>query len=77
MRAAALAGGGIVVMPDFAVSADVTAGRLVRLLPEWKLPGGGVHAVFPATRYRQEKVQALIRALTRHVNGADMGRLHV
>jgi len=56
-----------VIFPDFAVAEDVAAGRLIRLLPKWKLPDGGVHAVFPATRYRPQKVQAFIDALTAQV----------
>ena len=69
MRALTLAGAGIAVMSDFAAADDVASGRLVRLLPEWKLPGGEVHVVFPATRYRSEKVQALIQTLTVHLGG--------
>lgn len=67
VHAAAVAGGGLVILPNFAVADDVTAGRLLRLLPKWKLPDGGVHAVFPATRYRPQKVQAFIDALSAHV----------
>ena len=63
VRRAALAGGGTAVMPDFAVAGDVTAGRLLRLLPEWKLPGGGIHCVFPAARHRPKKIRVFVDAL--------------
>ena len=65
-RAMALAGCAT-ILPDFVVRADVEAGRLVRLLPKWRLPGGAVHAVFPATRYRPQKVRAFVAAMAEHV----------
>lgn len=71
VHAVAVAGGGLVILPNFAVAEDVAAGRLIRLLPKWKLPDGGVHAVFPATRYRPQKVQAFIDALSAQVGRAS------
>lgn len=68
VRAALLAGGGIGVMPDFAVAADVAAGRLLRLLPEWMLPRGGIHCVFPAARHRPKKIRVFVDALREHLS---------
>ena len=51
----------LAILPHFAVAEDVAAGRLVRLLPKWRLPDGGVQAVFPATR--PQKVRVFIEAL--------------
>ncbi|MBW8733873.1 MAG: LysR family transcriptional regulator [Asticcacaulis sp.] len=64
---ATLAGGGFAVLPDFLVADDLKAGRLVRLLPEWSLPPGGIHAVFPAGRFRQPKVTAFVAMLAEEV----------
>ncbi len=50
---------------DYNVADEVEAGRLVRLLPDWKLPGGGIYAVFPATARRPQKVSVFIDALKR------------
>lgn len=36
--AATLAGGGASILPDFLVAEELEAGRLVHVLPEWKLP---------------------------------------
>jgi DNA-binding transcriptional LysR family regulator len=69
-RSAALAGGGMAILPEYAVADDVRAGRLVRVLPKWSLPSGGVYAVFPATRYRPQKVRVLIDALRTHLGEA-------
>lgn len=55
-REAVCQGAGLSVLPDYAVAADLAAGRLVEVLPQWHLPSGGIHVVFPATRYRPTKV---------------------
>ncbi|MFC5473074.1 LysR family transcriptional regulator [Paraherbaspirillum soli] len=67
-RIAALAGGGLAILTDFAVAEDVAAGRLVRLLPDWDLPGGGIYAVFPASRHRPQKTRVFIDELKKHVD---------
>ena len=61
--AAVLAGAGISVLPDFLVAADVASGRLIHLLPEWSLPSGGIHAVFPPARYRPTKVSSFVETV--------------
>ncbi len=63
VQAAVLAGAGIAVLPDYSVKKDIAEGRLVRLLPEWSLPGGGIYAVFPALVQRSQKVSVFIEAL--------------
>ena len=63
VQAAAMAGAGIAILPDYALKNDIAAGRLVRLLPEWSLPGGGIYAVFPALVQRSQKVSVFIEAL--------------
>ncbi|MGY3231745.1 DNA-binding transcriptional LysR family regulator [Luteibacter sp. HA06] len=56
------AGLGISVLPDYVVKADLDAGRLVSLLPAFRLPEGGVHAVYPG-RQPSVKVRAFIDLL--------------
>jgi DNA-binding transcriptional LysR family regulator len=63
VHAAVVAGAGISVLPDFLVAADIASGRLIHLLPEWSLPSGGIHAVFPPARYRPTKVSAFVEML--------------
>lgn len=58
-----LAGIGLAVMPDYQVVQDVAAGRLVRLLPGWSLPAGGIHAVYPPAKYRPARVRAFVDIL--------------
>ena len=61
--AAASAGGGLAVLPDFLIRDDLVAGRLIQVLPSWALPSGGIHAVFPAARFRPPKVTAFVALL--------------
>jgi len=58
--ASVLAGGGASILPDYLVAAPLRAGALVELLPDWALPSGGIHAVFPASRYRPMKTRAFV-----------------
>jgi DNA-binding transcriptional LysR family regulator len=67
VREAALAGAGLAVLPDYAVADDLMAGRLIAVLPQWTLPSGDIHAVFPTARYRPAKVRAFIDILARHL----------
>jgi DNA-binding transcriptional LysR family regulator len=67
--AAVLAGGGISILPDYLVAAPIRAGRLVRLLPDWSLPPGGIHAVFPPSRYRPMKTSAFVDFVVQHMAG--------
>ncbi len=59
LRDAALAGAGICMIPDFAVGPDFAAGRLVRLMPEWKVPVLELSAIIPAGRQASAKILAL------------------
>lgn len=63
VRATALADAGLALLPDFAVKQDIAQGRLIHLLPDWTLPRGGIHAVFPASRHRPHRVRLLVDAL--------------
>lgn len=64
-HAAVLAGGGISILPDYLVSGDLAARRLVRLLPAWRLRAGGIHVLLPAARYRPAKVTRFLEAMVR------------
>jgi DNA-binding transcriptional LysR family regulator len=62
--AAVRAGGGLSVLPEFLVADDVADGRLFHALPEWRLPSGGIYAVYPAARFRPPKVTTFVEMLT-------------
>lgn len=58
--AMARAGAGATVLADFMVRAALEEGSLVRLLPDWSLPRGGVFAIYPSTRHVPSRIRALV-----------------
>jgi DNA-binding transcriptional LysR family regulator len=60
LRDAALAGVGVVKLPAMLVARDVVAGRLIRVLPDWRPRAGIIHAVFPSRRGLLPSVRALL-----------------
>jgi DNA-binding transcriptional LysR family regulator len=54
-------------VPSFTVADEIQQGSLVRLLPDWKLHGGGIFAVTLKRKLQPPKVQAAITALTRYL----------
>ena len=56
----AVAGVGIVNEPDFIVAPEVEAGRLVRLLPDFKPLRSPISAVYPSRRHLSAKVRAFV-----------------
>lgn len=60
LRGLLQSGFGISVMDQFSSDDAVSAGRLVRVLPGWTLPRGGLYAVYPPGRYVPVKVRAFI-----------------
>lgn len=60
LRAAALAGAGVLHCPTFYVGAELAAGRLVPLLPGYRLPEISIYAVFSERRHLAPKVRAFV-----------------
>jgi DNA-binding transcriptional LysR family regulator len=67
--AAARAGLGIVWQPTFLVGADLRAGRLVPLLPGWRVPDIDILAVYPSRRHLSAKVRAMTDFLADEFSG--------
>jgi len=53
-------GAGISVLDQYSAHQEVKAGHLVRMLNEWSLPRGGIHAVYPPGRHVPVKARAFI-----------------
>lgn len=68
VRAAVREGVGLSVLPDYAIADDLATGRLIQVLPQWNLPAGGIHAVFPSARFRPVKVRAFTDLLVSREN---------
>jgi DNA-binding transcriptional LysR family regulator len=62
-------GGGMSVLPDFLARGEMSSGSLIPVLPEWHLPPGGIHTVYPAARFRPPKVTAFVDMLASAVKG--------
>ena len=59
----AVAGRGVIVRSEWSVAADVRAGRLVRMLPEWRLPPADVVAFVGPRRGRSARTARFIEYL--------------
>lgn len=60
LRALLLSGSGITALDQFSTAEALRSGELVRVLPGWTLPRGGVYAVYPPGRHVPAKVRAFI-----------------
>jgi DNA-binding transcriptional LysR family regulator len=68
-RAAALAGAGVIWQPTFLVGADLREGRLVPLLPGYRLPDIDILAVYPSRRHLSAKVRVMVDFLAAQFAG--------
>lgn len=59
-RAAALQHQGLILQPTFLVGADLQAGRLVEVLPQYRSLTLGIHAVFQSRKHLSPKVRLLV-----------------
>ncbi len=60
LRAAAVAGHGVVALPGFLCADQIARGELVAVLPMWSLPGVDVHAVYPSRHGQPLAVRSFI-----------------
>jgi DNA-binding transcriptional LysR family regulator len=63
LRAAALAGTGVVLLPSFAIFDLLASGGLVPLLPDYQTPEFEIVALYPHRRHVTAKVRAFIEML--------------
>lgn len=58
IRAAAIAGGGIALLPRLTCTKDEAAGRLVRVLPGFVAKGAGLYVLYPSATHVPARVTA-------------------
>lgn len=51
---------GVSVLDQFNAQEGISSKRLIRLLPKWSLPSGGIYAVYPPGRQVSAKVRSFI-----------------
>jgi DNA-binding transcriptional LysR family regulator len=66
LRTAALQGIGVSLAPGFLIHDDLEAGRLVRLLPEYRPVELSMNAVYPHRHHLSAKVRTFIDMLAHH-----------
>src|ERR1700756_368625 len=59
-RAAALAGQGVIWQPTFLIGNDLSEGKLVQVLPEYRLPDIDILALYPSRRHLSARVRAVV-----------------
>jgi DNA-binding transcriptional LysR family regulator len=72
IRGAALAGLGVALLPDHACAADLRAGTLVQVLPEWRSEDGIVHLVFTTRTGLPPLVRAWIDHLAKGFKNPEL-----
>lgn len=66
---AAIEGLGVAILPRFMARAGLESGALERVLPDWTLPAGIVHAVFPTRRGLVPAVRLFLDELVKAFGG--------
>lgn len=59
-RAAALAGQGVIWQPTFLIGNDLRDGKLIQILPDYRMPDIDVLALYPSRRHVSAKIRAMI-----------------
>ncbi|PTQ09427.1 hypothetical protein CLG96_14635 [Sphingomonas oleivorans] len=49
------------------VAADLAAGRLERVLPDWASASAPIYALYPSGRYPSAKLRAFLSAMATHL----------
>ncbi|NML47591.1 LysR family transcriptional regulator [Ramlibacter sp. G-1-2-2] len=70
LRALLEQGAGVSVLDHPSVLPLVREGKLVRLLPSWSLPKGGIHAVYPPGRHVSGAARAFVESYREHLQAA-------
>ena len=63
IRAAALAGLGILIQPQYIIHDDIVAGRLIPVLSEWELPPLTINIAYQSRRLQPAKVKVFTEFL--------------
>ena len=71
LRAAALAGLGVGLLPLWLIGEDICTGRLVHAMADYHAPDSAVYAVYPPGRHLSPKVRGFVDLLARHFAGRD------
>jgi DNA-binding transcriptional LysR family regulator len=71
-RQAALSGAGIALIPSFAIGADLSEGRLTKLLEDFQVPSIGIYTLYPHNRHLASKIRVFVDFLAKRVGGKHL-----
>lgn len=66
LRAAAVAGLGLLIQPSFAIHSDLEAGLLEPVLTHWRMPPLTINVAYPSRKHMSAKVRTFIDFLAGH-----------
>lgn len=72
LRSAALAGLGIVAIPEWMIVDALASGQLVPLLDRFERPTSGIFAVYPTNRLLTPKVRTFVDHVARHLKRSGL-----
>lgn len=65
-------GGGIGCLPSYVIESSLRAGKLVRVLPQWRRAPIDIHAVFPRHHVTSAKVRSFLDTLAGHLRQLEL-----
>jgi DNA-binding transcriptional LysR family regulator len=74
VRAAALNGQGVCLLPLLSVAEDLKTGRLVRLLPDYVAVEAAIQAVYPGGRHLSTRVRTFLDFVAKRLREVDIDR---
>jgi DNA-binding transcriptional LysR family regulator len=74
VRAAALKGQGVCLLPLLSVAEDLKTGRLLRLLPDYVAVEAAIQAVYPGGRHLSARVRTFLDFVAKRLREVDIDR---
>ena len=74
IRAAALAGLGILIQPQYIIHDDIVAGRLIPVLRDWELPQLTINIAYQSRRHQPAKLKVFTEFLVERFEKLDLER---
>ncbi len=71
LKEAVLGGTGIARLQTFVAAPDIATGRLVQVLPEYRMPAQSLYAIFPERRHLPAKVRVFVDFVVERI-GAEL-----
>ena len=75
VRAAALTGQGICLLPLLSVAEDLKMGRLLRLLPDYVVAEATIQAIYPGGRHLSARVRTFLDFVAKRLREVDIDRI--